>query len=76
MLISVVMLHFMGGMGVTAGAHRLFAHRTYKAKLPLRALLVFLNTIAAQVSVSFGRRPSVINLGLGFQTIGLLGVKA
>ncbi|CAG2168972.1 unnamed protein product, partial [Oppiella nova] len=38
----------MKGMGVTAGAHRLWAHRSYKATLPLRALLCFLNTMAVQ----------------------------
>ncbi|CAG2104738.1 unnamed protein product, partial [Medioppia subpectinata] len=35
-------------MGVTAGAHRLWAHRSYKATLPLRILLCFLNTMAVQ----------------------------
>lgn len=34
--------------GVTAGAHRLWAHRTYKAKLPLRILLAILQTVAFQ----------------------------
>lgn len=31
------------------GAHRLWSHKSYKAKLPLRALLIFLFTIAGQV---------------------------
>lgn len=39
-------LYALSGMGVTAGAHRLWAHRTYKAKLPLRIFLAFLFTIA------------------------------
>ncbi|CAH1155145.1 unnamed protein product [Phaedon cochleariae] len=34
--------------GVTAGAHRLWAHRTYKAKLPLRIFLMILQTAALQ----------------------------
>ncbi|XP_003492441.1 (11Z)-hexadec-11-enoyl-CoA conjugase-like isoform X2 [Bombus vosnesenskii] len=38
----------LGGMGVTAGAHRLWAHRTYKAKWPMRFLLMILQTIAFQ----------------------------
>ncbi|PNF16818.1 hypothetical protein B7P43_G19111, partial [Cryptotermes secundus] len=29
----------VGGIGVTAGAHRLWTHRSYKAKLPLRIIL-------------------------------------
>lgn len=36
----------MGGLGITAGAHRLWAHRAYKARLPLRILLTFFNTVA------------------------------
>lgn len=38
----------MGGLGITAGAHRLWAHRSYKARFPLRVLLAFFNTVAFQ----------------------------
>ncbi|KAL1123057.1 hypothetical protein AAG570_002145 [Ranatra chinensis] len=38
----------LGGMGVTAGAHRLWAHKAYKAKWPLRVLLVLGQTMAFQ----------------------------
>ena len=34
-----------GGLGVTAGAHRLWSHRSYKAKWPLRLLLAFQQTV-------------------------------
>ncbi|KAE8741249.1 hypothetical protein FOCC_FOCC013236 [Frankliniella occidentalis] len=37
--------------GTTAGAHRLWTHRTYKAKSPLRVLLAFLHVSSAQTSV-------------------------
>ena len=37
-------------MGITAGAHRLWAHRTYKAKTPLRILLAMMNSAALQVN--------------------------
>ncbi|XP_049853598.1 acyl-CoA Delta-9 desaturase-like [Schistocerca gregaria] len=50
-LLTVFWVYFLGGlggMGVTAGAHRLWAHRSYKAKWPLRLLLVICNTIAFQ----------------------------
>lgn len=40
---------FFAALGVTAGAHRLWAHRTYKAKLPLRIFLAFCQTLAGQV---------------------------
>lgn len=35
-------------VGITAGAHRLWAHRAYKAKWPLRVLLMILQTISFQ----------------------------
>ncbi|XP_037093720.1 acyl-CoA desaturase-like [Pollicipes pollicipes] len=36
------------GLGVTAGAHRLWAHRAYSASWPLRVLLMVLFTVAGQ----------------------------
>ena len=42
MLVSVptaslaVVLYLLGGMSITAGYHRLFAHRTYRASAPVR----------------------------------------
>ena len=42
-------MYLMGGLGITAGAHRLWSHRSYKAKLPLRILLGIFQTIAVQV---------------------------
>ncbi|XP_023169308.1 acyl-CoA Delta(11) desaturase-like isoform X2 [Drosophila hydei] len=41
-------LYVVSGLGITAGAHRLWAHRSYKAKWPLRVLLVIFNTVAFQ----------------------------
>jgi fatty-acid desaturase len=38
------------GLGVTAGAHRLWSHRSYKAKLPLRIFLCICHSIAGQVN--------------------------
>ncbi|XP_071558490.1 (11Z)-hexadec-11-enoyl-CoA conjugase isoform X1 [Temnothorax nylanderi] len=37
------------GIGITAGLHRLWAHRSYSAKLPLRILLVSLYCMAGQI---------------------------
>ncbi|XP_015781772.1 stearoyl-CoA desaturase 5 [Tetranychus urticae] len=37
-----------GGFGITAGAHRLWSHRSYKARLPLRIFLMIGQTIAGQ----------------------------
>ncbi|GBP32239.1 Acyl-CoA Delta(11) desaturase [Eumeta japonica] len=39
------------GLGITAGAHRLWTHRSYKAKLPLRLILLVLNSLACQNSI-------------------------
>lgn len=39
---------YASGFGITAGAHRLWSHRAYKAKWPLRLLLVVLFTISGQ----------------------------
>ena len=37
------------GFGTTAGAHRYFTHKTYKANKKLKILLLVLHTIAGQV---------------------------
>ncbi|KAH9388044.1 hypothetical protein TYRP_009248 [Tyrophagus putrescentiae] len=36
------------GLGVTCGAHRLWSHRSYEAKLPLRIFLMILNSASLQ----------------------------
>lgn len=43
-----IFLYNLTGIGITAGAHRLWAHRSYKAKFPLRVLLMIMQTIAFQ----------------------------
>ncbi|XP_023935435.1 acyl-CoA Delta-9 desaturase-like [Bicyclus anynana] len=49
--IFAFMLYVASGLGITAGVHRLWSHKAYKAKLPLRILLVAFNTIAYQDSI-------------------------
>lgn len=41
----------VGGFGVTAGAHRYWCHRSYKAKLPLQLILMFCYTVAGQNTI-------------------------
>ncbi|KAJ3641784.1 hypothetical protein Zmor_028262 [Zophobas morio] len=41
----------ISSLGVTMGAHRLWAHRSYKAKFPLRVLLMICQTVALQNDV-------------------------
>lgn len=49
-ILSAILLYQLGGLGITGGAHRLWAHRSYKAKWQLRLFLTFCNTLAFQVS--------------------------
>ncbi|XP_053597383.1 acyl-CoA Delta-9 desaturase [Microplitis demolitor] len=44
-------LYMCSGIGITAGAHRLWSHRSYKAKLPLKIILMIFNTLAFQNSI-------------------------
>ncbi|KAJ8928062.1 hypothetical protein NQ314_019409 [Rhamnusium bicolor] len=44
--IQAFILYQWGSLGVTAGAHRLWSHRSYKAKWPLRLILTIFNTLA------------------------------
>lgn len=46
----VIALVIGSGFGITAGAHRLWSHKAYKATWQLRLLLTFLFTISGQVS--------------------------
>lgn len=47
-LLFAFTLYVLGGLGITAGAHRLWAHRAYKAKWPLEVFLMIVNTMAFQ----------------------------
>lgn len=42
---------YISGIGVTAGAHRLWTHRSYKARFPLQIFLAFGHTIGMQFSI-------------------------
>ncbi|KAH8310104.1 hypothetical protein KR067_010616 [Drosophila pandora] len=44
----VVVTVWVSGIGITAGAHRLWSHKSYTASLPLRILLAFAFSIAGQ----------------------------
>jgi len=41
-------LLFMSATGITAGAHRLFSHKSYKAKYPLKVILMIFNCVSFQ----------------------------
>ncbi|XP_062989274.1 stearoyl-CoA desaturase [Elgaria multicarinata webbii] len=47
-LVWVVLCFILCGLGITAGAHRLWSHRSYKASLALRIFLAVINSMAFQ----------------------------
>lgn len=50
-LLWALFLWPVSGLGITAGAHRLWAHRSYTATWPLRLALMFMNSMANQGSI-------------------------
>ena len=47
-LLWAFLLWPISGLGITAGVHRLWSHRSYDAKLPVRLFLMLANSIANQ----------------------------
>lgn len=47
-ILFVLVTIYSSGFGITAGVHRLWSHRAYKARLPLRVVLALLFTITGQ----------------------------
>ncbi|CAG8759362.1 36976_t:CDS:2, partial [Racocetra persica] len=50
-LIWAIIYYFITGLGITAGYHRLWAHRSYKASRPLEIFLVFAASGAVEGSI-------------------------
>lgn len=50
-IVCAYIMYVMGGIGITGGAHRLWAHRSYKAKLPLRIILACMQSLAFENSI-------------------------
>jgi len=51
MWIFLFLTYQFSGAGITAGAHRLWAHKSYSARLPLRIFLTVANSMAGQNSI-------------------------
>ncbi|KAL3119930.1 hypothetical protein niasHT_007058 [Heterodera trifolii] len=82
-------LWMVSGVGITAGPHRLWSHKSYKAKWPLKALLVAMNCVSFQNDIIEWSRdhrchhkwtdtdadPHNINRGFFFAHMGWLLVK-
>lgn len=43
-----VLCWVISGVGITAGAHRLWSHKSYKARMPLKIILVMMNCVSFQ----------------------------
>lgn len=50
-LLFAVFGMYASGLGVTGGSHRLWSHKSYKAKWPVQLILVILQTMAGQNSI-------------------------
>lgn len=50
-LIVAFGFYWLSAMGITAGVHRLWSHKSYEAKLPFRILLMICNSIANQGTI-------------------------
>lgn len=48
---KAVALYHISLFGITAGVHRLWSHKAYKAALPFRIILAFCNSVAYQNSI-------------------------
>ncbi|KAG5308870.1 ACO11 desaturase, partial [Acromyrmex insinuator] len=65
-------MYIISNIGVSGGAHRLWAHKSYKAKLPLRILLLI--CFSAGVQLHFCRYFLLLQLFFGFILPTLLPV--
>uniref|UniRef100_A0A1I7WRW2 G protein-coupled receptor n=1 Tax=Heterorhabditis bacteriophora TaxID=37862 RepID=A0A1I7WRW2_HETBA len=72
--IPAVFVYVTGALGITAGAHRLWAHRAYKAKLSYRILVMIMNCTAFQWTDTHAD-PHNTNRGFFFAHMGWLMVK-
>jgi len=50
-LVMTLIIYVFTTLGVTAGAHRLWSHRAYKARLPYRIFMMVMFTMANQSSI-------------------------
>ncbi|CAF0981678.1 unnamed protein product [Adineta ricciae] len=55
-VVFTIIWYFLTGFGITAGYHRLFAHRSYEAKTPLKYLLLVLAAGSVQGSAQWWAR--------------------
>ncbi|XP_075526491.1 stearoyl-CoA desaturase 5-like isoform X1 [Dermacentor variabilis] len=47
-VLAAYILYTLSGIGITAGSHRMWSHKSYKAKLPYRIMMMVFQTMAFQ----------------------------
>ena len=52
--VADIVYGYIGALGVTAGAHRYWTHKAYRAKLPLRIILAVFYLTTGMVNSSKG----------------------
>jgi len=86
---GIPLTYFVGGMGITVGAHRLWSHKSFEAAWPLRLFLAFGAYVANQGSLwhwcrdhrvhhrysDTGRDPHNANYGFWYSHFGWLMVQ-
>ena len=50
-ILSLLFLYQLNAIGITAGLHRLWSHKSYQARLPTKILLMILSSAANQGSI-------------------------
>ncbi|EDV19521.1 Acyl-CoA desaturase 1 [Trichoplax sp. H2] len=50
-IVWIFVLHFFGSLGITAGVHRLWSHRSYKASTAMRIFLMLCNSMTYENSI-------------------------
>lgn len=68
-LVAFFVLWFVAGLGITAGYHRLFSHRAYRASWPVRVFFAFAGCLAVQNSILVWSRDHRYHHGM-VDTIG------
>lgn len=51
LVLLFLLFYFLSGLGITAGAHRLWAHRSYKAHWSIRFFLMLCNSMSNQGTI-------------------------
>lgn len=67
-VIFTAVLSFIGIIGVTCGAHRLWAHRTYQADTLLRLFLMLCQTMAGQVNMRNNAHTHIVIMTSSFRS--------